>query len=140
MMLVDSEDPVHPPIDIHPDSPHAWQHLRWRDHWYKPKDATNDQAQLMATCTETWIIADPHGLARYYDDDFDFEALTSPVPIEDRDRHELFHTLVAATARCSRHYSKRGAFKVLAAIDPQVLYEELPHFRRFVATLERYLD
>lgn len=56
MLLVDSEDPV--------TAPTAWGHLQARDGWECPANITDDQAQLMVTCMETWIMADRAAMNR----------------------------------------------------------------------------
>jgi hypothetical protein len=61
MLLVDSEDPV-PEEETVPDSALAWVHLKSRDNWDRPAGVKNDQAQLMVTCMETWIMVDREAL------------------------------------------------------------------------------
>jgi hypothetical protein len=58
-MLIDSEEPV-----LDEDAP--WSHLKRIDDWDKPPGATDDQALLMTTCMETWIVTDWAALVSHY--------------------------------------------------------------------------
>ncbi|HNY35447.1 MAG TPA: DUF4276 family protein [Methanothrix soehngenii] len=57
ILLVDSEDP----IALGP-----WEHLKVRDKWDRPAGAEDEQAQMMATCMETWIMADHEALRKVF--------------------------------------------------------------------------
>lgn len=52
LLLVDAETPVDK--DAEP-----WVHLKIRDNWNKPNDATNDYAYLMVQTMEAWLVCDP---------------------------------------------------------------------------------
>ena len=56
-LLVDSEDPV-------ANIEETWTHLNVRDKWAKPDGAGDEQALLMTTCMETWIVSDRTALRR----------------------------------------------------------------------------
>jgi hypothetical protein len=58
-ILVDSEDPV-----VNIEEP--WAHLKKRDNWSKPINATDEQVLLMTTCMETWIVSDQKALREHY--------------------------------------------------------------------------
>ena len=62
MLLVDSEEI--------PAARQPWIHLKSRDDWDKPSGATDDQAQLMVACMETWLMSDPAAFAAYFGKDF----------------------------------------------------------------------
>ena len=83
ILLVDSEDPVKN-TDESPDSDTPWKHLKARDGWEQPAGAKNDQAQLMATCMETWILADQIALAEFFGQHFQRTALLPLHQIEGR--------------------------------------------------------
>lgn len=141
ILLVDSEDPVKK-TDESPDSDAPWKHLKARDGWEQPAGAKNDQAQLMVTCMETWIMADQAALVEFFGQHFQRTALLPLHQIEERSRHQVQETLEHATRNCGkdRRYAKgKKSFEVLAMLNPEVLKEHLPHFRRFVATLHRHL-
>lgn len=140
LLLVDSEDPAAPAED--PNSDLAWQHLRRRDGWDHPVGAVNDQAQLMATCMETWSMADRAAMRNVFGAALQENALLTELDLEQRDRHVVQDTLERATRNCGRDkaYQKgRRSFQALAALSPATLTQYLPYFRRFIATLKRHL-
>jgi hypothetical protein len=117
MLLVDSEDPVDPQIDPSDNPEVAWYHLELRDDWSRPHGAEDDQAQLMATCMETWIISDRDALRKCFGTCLQESAL-SPLPnLEQKSRHDVQQALENATRRCGRGraYSKgKRSFQILA--------------------------
>lgn len=58
ILLVDSEDPVTGADRSDANPSGAWRHLLRRDGWTRPSGAADDQAQLMVTTMETWLLAD----------------------------------------------------------------------------------
>jgi hypothetical protein len=135
MLLVDSEDPVTVPT--------AWEHLQARDKWERPADVTDDQAQLMVTCMETWIMADRAALNRVFGSSLQTSALLPETNLEARPRDAVQDALEHATRGCGRDkaYSKgRRSFQVLAFLDPAALKQRLPYFRRLLETLDRLLE
>jgi Domain of unknown function (DUF4276) len=141
ILLVDSEDPVNN-ADEDPDSGAAWQHLRSRDGWERPASAENDQAQLMATCMETWLMADQQALRAFFGHLLHSNALLSLHNLEARTRHEVQEALQRATRDCGKDRTDakgEKSFKVLAELDPTTLKRHLLHFRRFIATLDLHL-
>lgn len=141
ILLVDSEDQVVNP-DENPDSDSAWRHLKARDNWDRPVNAANDQAQLMATCMETWIMTDHPSLAAFFGKCLQESALLPPQNIETRTRHDVQDALQHATHSCGkdRSYTKgKKSFEVLAELNPATLKLHLPYFRRMIATLDRHL-
>jgi hypothetical protein len=123
VLLVDSEDPVTSP---------PWEHLKGQDGWNRPPSATDDQAQMMATCMETWIVADREALRRVFGSALREAHLPGVAALEVRSRDHVQDALERATAACppARRYEKgRRSFQALAAVKPEAL-EELPHFQR----------
>ena len=142
ILLVDSEDPV-ANADESPDSDAAWKHLKKRDGWERPARTANDQAQLMATCMETWVMADQAAVKRFFGSALQASALLPLLNLEARGRHEVQQALEHATRNCGRDrsYAKgKKSFAVLATLDPATLQQYLPHFRRLIATLNRHLS
>lgn len=142
LLLVDSEEPA--PETARPDDPDhsmAWEHLQARDGWERPAEVADDQAQLMVTCMETWIMADRAALRTVFGASLQESALL-PVPdLEQYHRDTVQEALEHATRNCGRDraYRKgRRSFQALAAVSPATL-EHLPYFRRFMATLARHL-
>lgn len=141
LLLVDSEDPVES-ADTIPDSPTAWTHLNARDGWERPAGANNDQAQMMVTCMETWLMADRHALRTTFGAHIQTSAMLPENDLESRSRHEIQDALERATKNCGKDkaYRKgRRSFQVLAALNPETLKVHLPHFERFLKTLALYL-
>lgn len=98
----------------------------------RPTKATNDQALLIATCMETWIVGDRRTLKKHYlPNCFKENALPSLVSLESRGRHEVQDALVRATKDCKNAYEKnKRSFEVLGKLDPEELEKNLASFRR----------
>lgn len=133
VLLVDSEDPV---------TSGPWDHLMARDNWVRPSDASDDQAQFMVTCMETWIIADHEALHRFFGSSLRERALIPVDGLERRPRHEVQEALKSATDDCGRRrgYEKgMRSFQIQAELNPGTLERDLHYFRRFKETLGRHL-
>ena len=121
VLLIDSEDPV-------TDVERTWDHLRRRDGWSRPEGATDDQVMLMTTSMETWIATDHNTLRGRFPRDFNENPLPALPGIESRNRNDVFIALRRATGN---GYSKgRVSFELLGELDPNVLRQHLPSFRR----------
>lgn len=141
IILVDSEDPVLR-TDVTPNSSIGWDHLFTRDQWSRPTDANNNQAQMMTTCMESWIMADHSALKIFYGSRLHDSALFPIHDLERRLRYDVQEHLIHATADCGngKGYKKgEHSFKLLASLDPEVLSRHLPHFHRFRQTLDEKL-
>ena len=139
-LLVDSEEPVSVG-DWSNYTSEAWDHLNARDGWERPRDAQDDQAHLMATSMETWIIADRIALRRFFPH-INENALLPVSNLEDRQRDRVLDSLERATSSGGRQrqYQKGDrSFQLLAKLDPQTLRSLLPHFNRFVEALDSNL-
>ncbi len=133
MLLVDSEDPI---------TSGPWDHLKSRDDWDRPVDAEDDQAQMMVTCMETWIMADHAALRKFFGKCLREGALLPVGDLEMRSRQELLEALKFATNDCgkNRGYDKgKRSFQILAELDTKSLEKNLPYFCRFKETLGRHL-
>ena len=140
ILLVDSEDPVLG-TDLAPDSSIAWDHLSIRDRWTRPIGANNNQAQLMTTCMESWIMADRKTLRIFYGSKLHVSSLLPTHDLEERLRHDVQQRLKDATIDCSNGYKKgEQSFKILGSLDPDTLNRYLGHFRRFRRTLDNILE
>jgi len=134
VLLVDSEEPV--------IATTAWEHLHSTDRWERPAGVTDDQAQLMVTCMETWVMADRAALRRVFGPPLQTGALLTESGLETRPRDVVQTALANATRPCGRHkmYTKgRRSFQVLASLDPDTLKQHLHYFRRLVETVDRLL-
>ena len=138
MLLVDSEDLVK---EAHsPNNPSgAWNHLHERDGWPRPKTANDDQAQLMVTTMETWLVADPTAVAKHFPG-MDEKKLPS-VDLESRSKDDILAALENTTSQSNKGKYKKGrdSFDLLANLNPEELKNKLPHFRRFVEALDAIL-
>lgn len=132
ILLVDSEEPV--------QSLNAWTHLKACDNWSRPRGTEVEQAQLMVTCMETWMIVDGKALQAFFGQGFNPNSLPSTNDIEARSRHEVQNALKNAARQCSRTYQKDAiSYRLLAQLDPEILKTHLLFFRRFIETLESKL-
>lgn len=134
VLLVDSEAPVDTGV---------WAHLRSRDEWSKPENATDEQAHLMVQCMETWLVADKDTLAEYFGPEFNMGAIPARDDVEAIDKDEVFRALSAATLQCARkgQYDKgRHSFQILATIDPAVIEKKSPHAARLMEMLRSKLN
>lgn len=132
ILLVDSEDPV-------ADGAGPWLHLRTRDQWKKPGVATDDNAHLMVQCMEAWFLADKDGLAAYFGQGFNRDALPDRQEIEDVAKGDVLEGLKSATRQCKKgEYGKgRYSFDILEQTDPANVMAASPHARRLVETLRQ---
>ena len=118
----------------------AWRHLAERDGWTKPSGAEDDQAQLMVTTMETWLLEDRRTLIIYFPD-MNAKALPPDDELENRCKKDVAAALRKATESSSkgRYHKGNHSFDLLGKIEPEELKTKLPHFRRFVETLEARL-
>lgn len=133
ILLVDSEGTV---------SESPWEHLAQRDGWTRPAGATEEQAQLMVACMETWTLADRETLRRIFRKDLRENSLLPVVELENRGKEQVQQALEDGTRGCDRdrRYMKgKRSFQVVAELDPAVLERELPHFKRLLETLRAML-
>ena len=140
ILLVDSEDPV-AEIDRSDANPSgAWRHLSRRDDWTRPSGAKDDQAQLMVTTMETWLLADRQTLIAYFPA-MSASALPPDADLESRRKPDVTVALRNATQSSSkgRYHKGNHSFDLLGRIAPEELKSRLPHFRRFVETLDARL-
>jgi len=133
-MLVDSEESV-------VDGERPWDHLQKRqgDEWSRPAGAEDEQALLMVTSMETWIVADPSTLEQHFGNAF----VAGKLPhhdLESRNRHDVFRALQKATERCKVQYLKGSvSFVVLAKVNPSELRQKCSSFDRVVRILDERL-
>ena len=123
-LLIDSETPINS-IDL------PWSHLEDHDKWQKPPNSTNDQVLFMATCMETWIVADEKTLKAYYGHKFLDSALPPSENLESRPSSEVQKALKDATRNCPNRFMKGAkSFAVLSKLSPDTLEMHLPNFKR----------
>ena len=113
VLLVDSEGPV-------ADGAGPWLHLRTRDDWEKPDEATDENAHLMVQCMEAWFLADKDGLAANFGQGFNRNALPRRREIEDVAKGDVLEGLKRATRQCKKGEYRKGrdSFEVLKQVQP----------------------
>ncbi|GAB5520136.1 MAG: DUF4276 family protein [Rhodothermales bacterium] len=131
LLLVDSEDVISEGMT-------RWTHLKKRDKWSRPHGATEDDVHFMAACMETWIATDRDALRKYFGSCLREKALPPVVNMERRLRKDLLRQLENATNNCSKVYSKGDhSFKLVGALNPEMLRAHLPHFVEFEKELKK---
>ena len=129
-LLVDSENSVAEGVG-------PWLHLKGRDNWDKPADATDENAHLMVQCMESWFLADKEALARYFGADFNKNSLPGRLEIEEVPKSDIEEGLKMATWQCKKGRYDKGShsFGILAELNPDKVTEASPHAKRLITTL-----
>ena len=125
-LLVDREDPV-------ADPEKTWHHVGQRqgDRWPRPGGADDEQLLFMTTSMETWIVTDRATLTKHFGPRFRISALPSLHDMEQRDRKAILGALEDASKDCPGPYQKGPkSFELLSKLNPKVLEQNLPSFRR----------
>lgn len=110
MLLVDAEAEV---------ATGPKDHLRQRDGWDLGA-AREDAVHLMVQVMETWIVADPEALARYYGNDFNPSKLPRRTDLERAPKSQVLNGLKDATKRTAKgsYHKIHHAKELLGRIDP----------------------
>ncbi len=140
ILLVDSEDVVADANQPDANPSGAWTHLARRDRWDRPASAQDDQAQLMVTTMETWLLADRQKFIAYFPG-INRNTLPADSDLESRSKQDVADALRNATQSSSkgRYHKGNHSFYLLSEVDPAVLRRRLPHFLRFLEALESRL-
>ena len=140
ILLVDSEDVVADANLPGANSSGAWTHLGGRDGWDRPAGAQDDQAQLMVTAMEMWLLADRQKFIAYFPG-INRNALPADSDLERRSKQDVAEALRNATQPSikGRYHKGNHSFDLLGEVDPGELRRRLPHFRRFADALESRL-
>lgn len=129
LLLVDSEGPVRGDHTV-------WQHLELRDGWKRPENAGDDDVFLMVQVMETWFLADPEALWRFFGPNLNEHAFKKWPDLESVPKSTVLTTLEKATAACRTSYSKgRVSFELLSRVDPAQVEQQCPHARRLLMRL-----
>jgi hypothetical protein len=129
LLLVDSEGPI--AIGHNP-----WQHLNSRkdDPMPKPLNATNDECHLMVQLMESWFLADPQAVKRYFGTGVLMKHLKEVADIELVAKADVMTRLNSAT-KTSKHgkFDKaRDSFELLSRIDPARVEIASRHAKRLL--------
>lgn len=129
LLLVDSEDPVNPNDSV-------WEHLMKRDGWHRPNGAGADDAFVMVQVMETWFLADPDALQRYFGSRFNQKAFLAWPDLESVPKVTVFQALEKATANCQTAYAKgKVSFELLAEVSPAAVEQRCRHARELLVRL-----
>lgn len=131
ILLVDSEEEV---------TRSPCEHLRQRvgDGWVIDKKRES-QVHFMAQCMETWLVADPDGMAGYYKKGFAGNQLPKRANLEEQPKRDIYRALERATERTTKGaYDKiKHASVLLTLIDPGKARARCPHCKRLFDTLTK---
>jgi hypothetical protein len=141
-LLVDSETSTGPvPADRTQDAVLRCDHLKQKqgsggrgqgDGW-PLTGVSPDRVHLMVQCMETWIVADPDALEKFYRQGFKATRLPNRNNLEEEPKTDVQAKLEGATeATQSGTYAKiRHASKLLLIIDPGKIAKRCPRFAIF---------
>jgi len=130
LLLLDSEDEI-------VSGKTVWQHLKDRDGFTKPSDASDEHAYLMAQVMETWLLADPDALRAYFGSKFKAEKIPAWKDLEAQPKLAVFKALENATAECDKQYAKgKISFEILGRVNPQKVKDQCPNAKRLLDFLD----
>jgi hypothetical protein len=130
ILLVDSEAPL--------EARGPWAHLKARDDWDCPANATDDSIHLMVECMEAWFLADRAQLAAFYGQGYSNGSLPNRTDVENIPKSQVLRSLTMATrqARTKGAYDKGAhAFELLGKIDPAIVRKVAPYANRLLVVL-----
>lgn len=129
ILLVDAESEI---------ELNAAEHLRHRDRWDIP-EALAGCVHLMAQVMETWLVADPAALQRFYGQGFAERALPRGNDLEKIDKTIIIRSLEAASIRTTKglYHKVRHASKLLESLDAGIVRRRCPCCDAFFQRIER---
>jgi len=130
LLLVDSEDVL---------SEAPWIHLKSRDNWDRPNNATDDCVYLMVECMEAWFFADRDCLKKYFGKGFTENALPGNTQVETIPKKKVLESLKMATRNSvsKGQYGKgKHSFEILGKINPDKVRGAAPNADRLLEKLE----
>lgn len=127
LLLLDSENEMAPNHTV-------WEHLKARDGWDKPKNATDEHAYLMVQVMETWLLADVKALYDYFGSNFKPNKIPSWPNLEAVPKQNIFEALDTATAGCSEKQYAKGkiSFELLGKVNPEQVKQQCAHAKQFL--------
>lgn len=132
MLLVDAEDPVEKA---------PWEHLKNRDRWGTERDS-DERYHLMVLTMESWLLADPEALGKYYGKGFRANALPAPGRVEALGKVEIERCLRLATQGTKKgpYHKIRHGPELLGELDSSRVRREAPHCERLFHTLHEHIE
>ena len=136
ILLVDAEAPV--------KGSDWWLHVRNRpgDRWPRPDGVSDEQLLLMVQCMESWFVADPATLERFYGQGFQASALPRNSDVGSIDKALLASSLKQATrnTRTKGEYHKvRHGLVLVGEIDPVEVMKRSPELALLRGRIEALL-
>ncbi len=136
-LLVDSEEALSE--KGRGDAAARKQHLidRVGDQW-DLKGVNPEVLHLMIECMETWLLADPDAMTRYYGQGFHRKSCPERLNLEQEPKAEVASKLDSATRNTQKgvYHKVDHASQLLALICPDQVRKRCPHFGVFVDWLE----
>lgn len=131
VLLVDAEGPV---------TTTRKEHLRLRDRW-SLDEATESSVHLMIQSMETWIVADPEGLSKFYGQHFHAGALPKSANLEMVGKEIVEKALDAATRNTSKgaYHKVRHVRALLSRIDPVKVRDRCPNCNALFVDLDAFI-
>ena len=116
------------------------EHLLRQDGW-DLRAAPEEAVHLMVQVMETWIVADPDELARYYGQGFKTAKLSGRIDLEQEPKTQVQSGLKEATRRTGKgRYNKIShASELLARIRPARVQARCQHCKRLFEELDRII-
>lgn len=138
LLLVDSEAPI-APVNEMEGAYRPWAHLRERDNWAKPENASDEDCHLMVQCMESWFVADWEATCKFFGQGFETTRRPSG-EVEHIAKDSAISSLELASKPCKTKgkYGKGAhSFKLLALIDPSKVMQASPWAKRFIDELKK---
>lgn len=138
LLLVDSEAPI-APVNEMEVAYRPWAHLRNRDGWAKPENASDEDCHLMVQCMESWFVADWETTSKFFGQGFETKRKPS-CEVELIAKDSAISSLELASKPCKTkgQYGKGAhSFKLLALIDPAKVMQASPWAKRFIDELKK---
>lgn len=115
--------------------------MRSEDHW----DLTSvpeASVHLMVQVMETWIVADPEALVRYYGQGFRGSKLPKGTNLEKEPKARILHALKEATRHTGKgvYHKISHAAQLLRLVDPAKARSRCDHCERLFNELHRILE
>lgn len=113
------------------------EHLSARDLW-DLSFASDDQCHLMAQVMESWFLADPDALVKFYGPQFGIKQIPPRRNVEEVPKSEVEAVLKSSTAKTTKgeyHKIRHGA-PILETLNADRVRNRAPHCDRLFVVLE----